>query len=217
MARAVVCTSRGAAILLMLLSVCSVLSSSFPPEAKAWGDIPAKAWRYRSLVLNTVRSEAGPSAPAALFAAQLAQESGWDPQAVSPVGARGLAQFMPSTAKDMGRMRPDMGPALPTNPVWAVRAMVAYDMQNKARLTADSDFDLWALMLMAYNGGLGWVFRDQRAARALGQSPGSWAVVATVNAGRNAAAKHENADYPRRIMLRLMPVYESAGWGKGVR
>lgn len=193
--------------------VLGVLVSS----ASAWGDIPAKAWRYRSLVVNTVRAEAGPEAPAALFAAQLAQESGWNPQAVSPVGARGLAQFMPATARDMGRQRPDMGPARPTNPVWAIRAMVAYDLQNKQRLRAASEFDLWALTLMAYNGGLGWVFRDQAKAKAEGLNPFSWLDVAAVNAGRSEAAKRENTGYPRRIMLQLMPAYEAAGWGKGVK
>lgn len=184
--------------------------------AHAWGDIPAKAWRYRSLVVNTVRAEAGRDAPVALFAAQLAQESGWNPEAVSPVGARGLAQFMPATARDMGRQRPDMGPALPTNPVWAVRAMVAYNIQNKQRLRAASEFDLWALTLMAYNGGLGWVFRDQAKARAAGLNPMLWLDVAAVNAGRSQAAKRENNGYPRRILLQLMPAYEAAGWGKGV-
>lgn len=185
--------------------------------AHAWGDIPAKAWRYRSLVVNTVRAEAGQDAPVALFAAQLAQESGWNPEAVSPVGARGLAQFMPATARDMGRQRPDMGPALPTNPVWAVRAMVAYDIQNRKRLRAASEFDLWALTFMAYNGGLGRVFRDQAKAKAEGLNPLSWLDVAAVNSGRSEAAKRENNNYPRRILLHLMPAYEAAGWGKGVK
>ena len=32
-----------------------------------------------------------------MVAAQLAQESGWNPNATSPAGAQGIAQFMPAT------------------------------------------------------------------------------------------------------------------------
>ena len=39
---------------------------------------------------------------AALISAQLLAESGFDPRAVSPVGARGIAQFMPATAAAYG-------------------------------------------------------------------------------------------------------------------
>ncbi|HZV73838.1 MAG TPA: transglycosylase SLT domain-containing protein [Conexibacter sp.] len=39
---------------------------------------------------------------AALLAAQLYAESGFNPYAVSPVGAQGIAQFMPGTARSLG-------------------------------------------------------------------------------------------------------------------
>lgn len=38
----------------------------------------------------------------AILAAQLNQESGFNPNSVSPAGAVGIAQFLPSTAKDWG-------------------------------------------------------------------------------------------------------------------
>ena len=38
----------------------------------------------------------------ALLAALIAQESGWNPQAVSSKGALGLAQLMPATARELG-------------------------------------------------------------------------------------------------------------------
>ena len=186
-------------------------------RAVGWGQVPARAQNYRSLVVRSVRLEAGLDAPVALYAAQLEQESAWNPEARSFVGALGLAQFMPATARDMGRQRPDLGPALPTNPAWAVRAMIAYDLQNQKRLRAATDFDLWAMTLSAYNGGLGWVWRDQALAERMGYDRARWwGHVDQVNAGRTSSAWHENRGYPQRIMRRLMPAYEAAGWGRGV-
>jgi soluble lytic murein transglycosylase-like protein len=46
------------------------------------------------------------SVSAALLAAQLHQESGFNPAAVSGVGARGIAQFMPDTARAYGLRNP---------------------------------------------------------------------------------------------------------------
>jgi soluble lytic murein transglycosylase-like protein len=40
--------------------------------------------------------------PAGLLSSVAATESGGDPYAVSPKGAKGLFQFMDGTAKDMG-------------------------------------------------------------------------------------------------------------------
>jgi soluble lytic murein transglycosylase-like protein len=46
------------------------------------------------------------SVSAALLAAQLYAESGFDPNAVSPAGAEGIAQFMPGTASSYGLSNP---------------------------------------------------------------------------------------------------------------
>ena len=40
--------------------------------------------------------------PMNLLAAQLDAESGWNPYAISPAGAQGIAQFMPGTARSYG-------------------------------------------------------------------------------------------------------------------
>lgn len=198
----------------VVFTFVAVLVLSWFARAHAAEPIPAAALRYRSEIIRAARCEAGLDAPVALFAGQVEQESGWSPTAVSPVGARGLGQFMPMTARDMGRTRPDLGPAIPTNPGWALRALVAYDLAQLRRITANTECDRWIMALMAYNGGLGWVWRDQAVARARSLDPGNWAVVADVNAGRTAAAKRENSHYGAAIVYRRQPKY--LAWGPGV-
>ena len=79
---------------------------------------------------------------ATLLAAQLYAESGFNPFAVSPAGARGIAQFMPGTARayglrdpfDAGRGDPGPGPA-DARPAAAVRHRPAgaRRLQRRAR------------------------------------------------------------------------------------
>ena len=177
--------------------------------------IPPAALKYRSEIIRAARCEAGLSAPVAVFAAQVEQESGWNPEARSVVGASGLGQFMPATARDLGRSRPDLGPAIPTNPGWALRALVAYDLVNLKRVRAAAPADTWAMTLAAYNGGLGWVYRDAALASRQGLDPLRWwDNVELANAGRSLAAKRENTGYPRAILLKRQPKYQA--WGPGV-
>jgi hypothetical protein len=77
---------------------------------------------------------------AALLAAQLMAESNFNPFAVSPVGAQGIAQFMPGTAASYGL-------ADPFNPIEAIDA--------QAHLMSDLIHPLGspALALAAYNAG----------------------------------------------------------------
>jgi LAS superfamily LD-carboxypeptidase LdcB len=76
----------------------------------------------------------------ALLAAQLEAESGFNPSAVSPAGAQGIAQFMPATAAAYGLRDPFDAPA-------------AIDAQ--AHLMADllAQFGSTQLALAAYNAG----------------------------------------------------------------
>lgn len=79
---------------------------------------------------------------AALLAAQLFAESGFNPFAVSPTGAQGIAQFMPGTARAYGLV----------NPFDTQRAIDA-----QARLMRDllRQFGSVPLALAAYNAGPG--------------------------------------------------------------
>ena len=97
---------------------------------------PQAALQYRDDVIRNARLEWGMSAPVADFAAQLHQESGWRPDAVSPVGAQGLAQFMPATADWISQLMPGLNSREPFNPAWAIRALVSYDRWLWQRVSA---------------------------------------------------------------------------------
>ena len=173
---------------------------------------PHAALQYRDDVVRNARCVWGMSAPVADVAAQLHQESGWRPDAVSPVGAQGLAQFMPATADWISQMTPALTSRQPFNPAWAIRALVTYDHWLWQRVRADGDCERMAMVLSGYNGGLGWVRRDQRLAARRGLDSLRWfGQVATVNAGRSAANWRENRQYPQRILWALAPRYRS--WG----
>jgi hypothetical protein len=96
--------------------------------------VPAQ---YREPIL---RSAARWGVPPALMAGQLMAESGFDPNAGSPAGAQGIAQFMPGTAASYGLTNP-------YNPVAAIDA--------EAHLMSDllHQFGSPELALAAYNAG----------------------------------------------------------------
>lgn len=177
--------------------------------------IPARAGQYRAHLVREARVVWGMSAPVATLAAQIHQESAWRHDAVSRAGAQGLAQFMPQTARWLPSVAPETGEPLPLNPGWSIRAMVTYDKWLFNRIRAATVCDRWAMTLSAYNGGLGWLRRDQVLAAEYGLDPGRWEHVRLVNAGRSAANYEENRGYPDRILGRWTPVYKAAGWGRG--
>ena len=173
---------------------------------------PHAAARYKLTLLREAHSQWGLDAPVAALAAQVHQESAWQPQAVSRVGARGLAQFMPATARwwcEQGRIAP--ADCLPHNPVWALRAMVGYDRFLWQRTEArHGDYDRLWLALRGYNGGEGHV-RAEAATTGL-QSPTRAQIDAACGRARRAAVHcRENLSYPHRILVELQPRY--AGWG----
>lgn len=90
-----------------------------------------------------------------LVAAQIQQESGWNPDAISPVGAEGLAQFMPGTWSTYGRDENTDGSANPLDPPDAIMALGRYDCALHDLVAALPAADKVGLMLAAYNAGPG--------------------------------------------------------------
>lgn len=179
--------------------------------------IPLAAEQHRAELVRNVHAVAGLDAPVSLFAGQVHQESGWKANVRSPVGAEGLAQFMPATARWISNLFPELSANSPYNPSWALRALVTYDVWLFDQIQAANACERWAFSLSAYNGGLGWVNRDKSLASRQGRDSLTWfGSVDAVNAGRSTAAWKENRAYPRTIIYTRQPLYVDAGWGAGV-
>jgi len=199
----------------LYVAVLLIAGLGFVSWASA-ASVPREALQHRSDLIRNARAVWGLDAPVATFAAQVHQESRWRVDAQSPVGAGGIAQFMPSTAAWIAQAYPALANPEPFNPSWSLRALVTYDLHIWDRTSAATDCDRMAKTLSGYNGGPGWVTRDERLAKASGADPARWFdQVELFNAGRSAAAFRENRGYPRRILLELEPVYVAAGWGEG--
>lgn len=205
-------------ILLYMGAACVGLLAGLANSPKALAEIPDQAERYRRDLTRIAQAEWGLDAPVATFAAQIHQESRWKFDAKSPVGAQGLGQVMPSTATWLAQVFPKaLGKVEPFNPIWSMQALVSYDRWLTDRITARNACEQGALMLSAYNGGLGWVVRDRKLASAKGADPLTWFdSVERQNAGRSAAAFRENRQYPRLILMRWEALYVADGWGQGV-
>lgn len=179
--------------------------------------IPRAAQQYRATLTRAAHATWGMDAPVSVLAAQIHTESGWNSEARSPVGAQGLAQFMPSTAAWLPEVAPETGKPAPFNPGWSLRALCIYDRWLWERNSGANDYERMAFTLSAYNGGQGWVNRDKKLARQRGLDAARWfGGVETVNAGRSAAAFRENRNYPRLILQKRQYAYIRAGWGPGI-
>jgi len=96
--------------------------------------------------------------------AQLYQESRMDPMAVSPVGARGLAQFMPGTWNDVCRQLGLTGVS-PHDSEPAILAGAYYMSKLAAQWSSPRpETDRWDLARASYNAGLGNILKAQKVA-----------------------------------------------------
>ncbi|MFF0001354.1 C40 family peptidase [Streptomyces avermitilis] len=113
----------------------------------AKGAVPAA---YKTLVQRW--GNLCPALNPALLAAQLYQESGWDPDIVSPADARGIAQFIPSTWATHGIDGNGDGKRNIWDPNDAIPSAASYDCEL-AKYVKDVPGDTTNNMLAAYNAG----------------------------------------------------------------
>lgn len=104
------------------------------------GMVPRYSGRYKGEYLAHAKAAAARhGVPEDLFLRLVQQESGWNPGAVSPKGATGLAQLMPGTAQLLG--------VDATDPIENLDGGARY-----LRMMYDR-FGDWRLALAAYNAG----------------------------------------------------------------
>jgi len=120
------------------------------------GPVPAA---YVELV--TQAGTVCPAFPAAVIAAQIQAESGWNPAAVSPVGAEGISQFMPATWATWGADTDGNGTSSPLDPGDAIPAQARFDCSLAQEMTAAiaagqvTGISATDAALAAYNAGPG--------------------------------------------------------------
>jgi cell wall-associated NlpC family hydrolase len=100
------------------------------------------------------------AAPPSVIAAQIQQESGWNPTAISPAGAEGISQFLPSTWPHWSKPGES-----PFHPEAAIPAQGRYDCAIAKTMTEaqkvgrlPKSLDPTSLMLAGYNAGPAAIF-----------------------------------------------------------
>jgi membrane-bound lytic murein transglycosylase F len=99
-----------------------------------------------------------------LYKAQLWQESRLQPDAISHVGAEGIAQFMPETWKQYAPLAgyPDSPPTDPTASIYTGAYYLAWLINEWA--WERPDIDRHCLALASYNSGIGHILEAQKEA-----------------------------------------------------
>lgn len=196
-------------------AVQSSPSQYSPPSVSVYrSQVPIYAAPYERTFLSNVRLVWGLNGSMAVMAGQVDQESHFDPKAQS-LYATGIAQFTPATAAWIAKAYPDLVAATPLEPAWSFRALARYDkFLYDRRIEVRDDCNRWAFTLSAYNGGEGWVLRDQSLAKSRGLDPTKWFGSVETASPRSPQAFNENRHYPKIILGSKQANYKS--WGLGV-
>jgi soluble lytic murein transglycosylase-like protein len=134
-----------------------------------------------------------------LLKCQVRQESGFNPNAVSPVGAKGLMQFMDGT---WGADHDS-----PFNPEASIRRGADYLGSLWQEFKAEQGLERWRFGLASYNAGLGNVLKAQALAQKAKKITDTWWIVGgfmrQVTGPDNAL---ETLEYVRVILSGYMAV-----------
>lgn len=187
-------------VLSILLAVVFLLMASVAHGR----EIPSGVLRYAPDVIRESQAYEGLNGYPATRIAQMWQESQGNPNAKSPVGARGLYQFMPATSKWLGEIMPDLGIADPYNPKWAIRAGIRYQVKLEKKHRACPECAKVWYGLREYNGG--GLKKDLDQLESWGFDRCDYINADKANGRkRTEASIHENTGYPKAIVLKWQP------------
>lgn len=146
--------------LLMLPAVFAADSPAAGAEAPV--DVGAIPAAYRDAVIAA--GERCPEISASVIAAQIEAESNWNPTAASPVGAQGIAQFMPGTWATWGKdySGDERADVLNADDAIGSQADFMCSLAKEATQkiqTGIADGEVLDLTLAAYNAGMGNVIK----------------------------------------------------------
>jgi len=173
---------------LSLVLLTAALGNPDPPATGVGGGLRAGTVPAAYAGLVGAAGAVCPAFGAAVIAAQIQAESGWNPAAVSPAGAAGISQFMPATWATWGADSDGNGTSWPFDPGDAIPAQARFDcalaQQMAAAIAAGqvTGVSVTDAALAAYNAGPGAVL----AAHGIpnnGQTPGYVAEITALAAG----------------------------------
>jgi soluble lytic murein transglycosylase-like protein len=117
-----------------------------------FGGSPTIPQEYSPVIAEA--AERCPEIPSRVLAAQIAVESAWQPDAVSPAGAEGIAQFMPTTWEQYGIDADGDGTRDVWDPIDAIHSAAALNCVNRSLVAGVPGTPLHNI-LAAYNAGHG--------------------------------------------------------------
>lgn len=149
-------------VLLLGVALVGAMQGEDAPQAGAPGGLNPESVPGWAVPLLQRAAGTCPEVTAPVLAAQIQQESAWNPNASSSAGAQGLTQFMPATWSSSGTDGDSDGQADPMNPADAVSSQARYMCgQIQQVRSAGLPGDVLDLALAAYNAGFGAVQKAQ--------------------------------------------------------